>query len=173
MKPEMQRMQYTDAQRAEALSLLARYGKAEAARRTGIPVGTIASWGHRNDVSSPPPEEMRARAEALKATIEQRKAGLADTLVGVVERLVRDVFAPTTERKAMAAGAMRQVEIVEIIHDTTTAAERRTTLQAIATAVETIQLLTGGATARIETVSERTPEVEAEIAQVLQLVQSA
>lgn len=165
-------MQYTDEQRDEALELLAEHGKAEASRMTGIPSGTIASWGVRNGVTAPPAERTRAVTEQRLATIAERKAQLAEKLTGIAERLAADVFAPTVERKAVAAGAMREVEIVEIKHRTTTPTERRTTLQAIAQAVETIQLLTGGATQRIESIIERTPEAEAEVAQVLALVRN-
>lgn len=167
-------MQYTTEQRDDALTLLATVGKAEAARRTGIPQGTIASWGSRAGVTAPPAAATVVATEARLATIAERKAKLAEDLMSGAERMYADLFAPTVEKKAIAAGQMREVEIVTIRHNTTTPSERKTTVQAIRDAVETVQLLTGEATERIETlVAERKPELEAEVAQVLELVRSA
>ena len=170
----MQRRRWTDDERDEALRLLAEVGQGETARRTGIPQGTIASWGKRHGVTAPPAAATAVATAAKLATIAERKAALAEGLMDDIERMRRDLFAATVERKAMAAGQMREVEIVTIKHATTTHAERRTGIEAIAKAIETVQLLTGEATARPEqlttTAPERTPEREAELAQVLELV---
>lgn len=151
---EMRRMQYSDEQRLEALTLLARYGKAEASRRTGIPAGTIASWGVRNGVKAPSVEATRAVLEHRLTTIADRKARLAEDLAVVAQRMLADLMAPTVEQKALVVsdgrGSGSHVEIAEIHNATTTPAERRMTIEAVAKAIETVQLLTGAATARTE-----------------------
>lgn len=162
----MQRQTYSAEQRAHALELLATVGLAEAVRITGIAKGTISSWGHRAGVegatgSSATAAGVAVAAERKLATIAERKAALAEGLMSDIERLRRDLFAPTVERKAIAAGHMREVEIVEIRHATTTPAERKTTVQAIAGALEAVQLLTGEATQRIEQVTGDTPRARA------------
>jgi len=157
-------------QKAEALRLLAEVGLAEAARRTGIPEGTIASWGSRTGVQAPPAAATRVATEAHLATVAARKARVAEGLVAASERMLGDLFAPTIQRKAVVVGSKREVEIVEIRHPTTTPSERRTTVDAITTAMETVQLLTGEATERIETLPpQRTPEIEQELAKVIEL----
>lgn len=146
----MQRIRWSDDQKAEALRLLAEVGQGEAARRTGIPQGTIASWGKRNGVTAPPLHALAAQVERKQLTIAERKAELATGLMSDIERMRRDLFAPTTERKVAVAGQMREPQIVTVRHPTTTHAERRTAIDAIQKAVETVQLLTGEATERIE-----------------------
>lgn len=118
-------MQYTDAQRAEALRLLAEVGKAEAARRTGISSGTIASWGSRAGVTAPPADRTRKATERRVATIAERKAKLAEDLTRTAER--------------MLAGTAKFEPL-----------DRKRNVEAVAKALETVQLLTGEATARIE-----------------------
>jgi hypothetical protein len=146
----MQRMQYTPEQRDDALELLAAVGKAEAARRTGIPAGTIASWGARSGVHAPPPEAMAQQAAARVASVADRKSRLAEDLAKAAERMLRDAFAPTLERKVVPGNQWRDTEIVDVENPTTTHAERRTAIEAVARAIETVQLLTGEATSRIE-----------------------
>lgn len=150
-------MRCTPEQRAAALDLAEAQGYAEAHERTGIPINTLRSWAARagrtitvKGASTPRGRETVAATEATLLSMAERKAKLAEGLMSDIERMRADLFGPTIERKAMAAGAMRQVEIVEIHHDTTTASERRTTVQAITGAIEAVQLLTGEATERIE-----------------------
>lgn len=145
-------MQYTHEQRAQALGLLAEVGKAEAARRTGIPEGTIASWGARTGTKAPPPETMREATEAKNATLADRKVELA----GQLRALAVKATAKLAER----------IDADEI--------SAKDLVQALTAAIDRMQLLTGAATERVETVGiERTPEVAAELAKVLPLVRSA
>lgn len=168
-------MRCTPEEREQILDLAEEHGYAEASKRTGVPVNTLRSWASRHGrrITTTGAEQTVAAAVTKMATMAERKAGLADKLIAAAHRMADDMFAPTVEHKAMAAGAMRQVEIVEVHHPTTTAAERRTTAQAIAATVETVQLLTGQATERIATVVERRPEMEQELAQVIELVREA
>lgn len=144
----MQRLQYTPEQKAHALALLAEVGKAEAARRTGIAAGTIASWGSRNGVSAPEAGKM---AQQVTASWQIRKVALGEKLGTLCEK--------------MAQGIDDRLDAKSI-------AGVRDLAASIAILVDRAQLLTGGATARTEVV-ERTPEAEAEVAQVLAQLRAA
>lgn len=145
-------MRCSPEQKQQAIELAADIGPAEAARRLGLNANTVRSWlsragviAHATTVATKAPEV------ALKVvTIAERKARIAEKLAAAAERMTDELFAATVERKAMAAGQMREVEIVDIRRKTTTPTERKVMLQAIAQAVETVQLLTGEATERIE-----------------------
>lgn len=130
MSAEMQRrLQYTDGQRDEALALLAEVGSAEAARRTGIPSGTIASWGHRHGVTAPAVSEARqASVSAVQATLTERKAALAGDLRSLAAKAV--------------AKLAEKIDADEV--------SARDLVSALTAAVDRLQLLTGEATARIE-----------------------
>lgn len=147
----MQRRRWSEDERAEAVRLVAEVGHAEAARRTGVPRGTVASWAHRAGVTAEGATTATVQAvEARVATIAERKAALAAGLMDDIERLRRDLFAGTIERKVVPGTQHRNTEIVDVRHATTTAGDRNTTVQAIVKAIEAVQLLTGEATARIE-----------------------
>jgi hypothetical protein len=172
-------MQWTPEQREQALTLLAEVGAAEAARRTGIPAGTIASWGARRGVSAPLVSEERVAAVNAKlATMADRKAKLAEALLGDIEKLRKQLWAPTVERKAMTVsdGAREgsHVEVVDVHLEQPTFRDQKTIVEAVAIALDKVQLLTGAATERIETTAvPRTPEVAAELAKVLPFAKSA
>jgi hypothetical protein len=145
-------MQYTPEQRDEALRLLAEVGKAEASRRTGIPAGTIASWGARRGVSAPSPEAWAQAHAAQLATMAERKQALATQLQSLAVK-----------------AATKLAERIE--RDEVTAKDL---VGALTAAVDRMQLLTGAATERVETVTaERSPEAEAEVARVLSVVRNA
>lgn len=119
-------MQYTPDQRAEALRLLAEHGKAEAARRTGIPAGTIASWGVRNGVTAPPVEKMRQQIAAKVLTLADRRAALGSKFLATAEKLLKDV------------------------DDEEATIDRKRLVEAARIAAETSNLLLGEATARVD-----------------------
>lgn len=171
-------MQWTQDQRDEALRLLAEVGKAEASRRTGVPAGTIAAWGVRSRTRAPLPELQRKATETRLASIAERKARLAEDLLGDLEKLRAQLWAPTVERKPMVVSLGKdsgsQIEIAEVHLEQPTFRDQKTIVEAVALALDKVQLLTGAATERVETVGiERTPEVAAELAKVLPLVRSA
>lgn len=122
----MQRVKYTDTQRTEALALLAEVGKAEAARRTGIPSGTIASWGSRHGVTAPTTEHLAKVNEARKATLAERRAALGETFLTKAEELIECV---TTDDSAI---------------------DRKRGIEAAREAAEAAQLLTGQPTSRVD-----------------------
>lgn len=122
----MQRSQYTPEQRGEALRLLAEIGLAGTARRTGIPRGTIASWGSRNGVAAPPVENVVKATEIKAATIAQRRTALGGKFLGAAEKLLRDAGTEDTP------------------------IDRKRLVEAARIAAETSNLLLGEATARVD-----------------------
>jgi hypothetical protein len=138
-------MQYTPEQRDEALRLLAEVGKAEAARRTGIPAGTIASWGARRGVSAPSPEEWQKAHAAQVATMAGRKQQLATDL-------------GTLAAKAVAKLAER-IDADEV--------SAKDLVSALTAAVDRLQLLTGDATARIEQTGDAAKPERAKLVSVV------
>ena len=157
----MPRKIYTPEERAEALELLAQVGKAEAARRTGIPAGTIASWGSRSGVTAPPAAATAVATAARVATIAERKAVLAEELVGDIERLRRQLFAPTVERKALVVSDGHNqgshAEVVDVKLTQPTFPDQRQIMTSVAIAIDKVQILTGEATQRIESTTRAEP----------------
>jgi hypothetical protein len=150
----MQRMQWTQDQRDDALRLLAEVGKAEAARRTGIPAGTIASWGARLGVTAPSVDAQQAALAAKATSVADRKARLAERMLTEAEAMIGQLHAETVERKPLVVSDGRNegshIEIAEVIYDRPPTADQKRIVEAVAILVDKIQLLTGDATARIE-----------------------
>lgn len=137
----MQRAIYTDEQRVEALALLAEVGKAEASRQTGIPAGTIASWGTRHGVRAVDD----VRVEAMRQAWAERRAALADRIGEVADQATEQLA------KLIATGHCSAAELT----------------RAIAVLVDRAQLLSGGATERTETTvtsHERISQITDELA---------
>jgi hypothetical protein len=166
---------YTADQKQRALDLAQQLGSCEAARQTGIPEGTIAAW--RNRAGAPPTDVLASRAasnQALQLSVAERKARLVANLLGDVERLRGQLFAPTVEKKALTVsdghlnGA--HVEIVDVAYDEPTFPDKRALMTTIAIAVDKILLLSGEATQRTETIDrmERSA-IEEKLAKVLHL----
>lgn len=109
-------MQYTAVAKAEALQLLAEVGKAEASRRTGIPEGTIASWGARNGVAYIPGEP---------ATIVEQKQQLVNKLLPLAAKLVttleRRIASDEASLKDVAQALMIVVDRVQLLTGQATA----------------------------------------------------
>ena len=150
----MPRQRHTDAEREEALRLVAEVGQAEAARRTGIPAGTIASWAHRHGVASP---DAGTTAKASAASVATRKQKLAEGLLRDIERLRERLFAPHTQRKPMVVsdGARdgSHIEVADVELEQLPPGDQKLLMTAIAIAVDKVQILTGEATERIEQVA--------------------
>lgn len=144
-------MKYPEAAKQEALRLLAEVGPHEASRRTGIPIGTIASWGHRHAVKAPPVASVERMVAGAQVEWARRKVQLGERLGGLAEDI--------------AARIQQRIDVDKVTGVRDLAAT-------MAVVIDRAQLLTGGATSRSEVV-ERTPESEAELAKVLQLVRSA
>lgn len=155
-------MRRDDAIRIKAVERAGEVGAAQAARELGLNANTVRSWYSRSFKApverkpAPKPDYAAAVAQTATATatklvtVAERKAELAQKLADAAVRMADELFAATEEKKVAVAGQMREPKIVTIKRTTTTPAERKTTLEAIAKAVETVQLLTGEATERIE-----------------------
>jgi len=117
-------------QKAEALRLLAEVGVGEASRRTGIPSGTIASWGHREGVTSPGIEAQRTLIESGQIAWAERRMTLADRFGEVADKAAR-------------------VLLERLDHPDVTVPQ---VISVIEAAVGKAQLLTGGSTSREEQV---------------------
>lgn len=168
MTGDMARQRYTPDQRQHAIDLAVAHGASEAARRAGIAEGTIASWMHRSGIGILAREQTLARVEAKQATLAERRAKLALALMGDIERLRLQLFAPALERKAMASG--KEIEVVDIHHDEPTFSDKKALMTTIAIAVDKVLLLSGEATSRTELIGapERT-HIEQRLAKVLEL----
>jgi hypothetical protein len=79
---------YTPGEKATALSLHEELGPAEAARQTGIPKNTIASWAKRAGVQTVAAAATAAAIEMAKLTREQKRESFRDDLLeGAIKRL--------------------------------------------------------------------------------------
>jgi len=148
------RSKYSEEQKAEALSLVASYGVAEAAKRTGINSGTIGSWATRAGVTSPDPVDTMAAVATRAASMAQRKQALAEGLLDDIVKLRAQLFAPALERKVVTlrgghADQGTVAEIVDVKHVRPTVADQKRLVEAISTALASVQLLTGGLTAAL------------------------
>jgi transposase-like protein len=146
------RTRYSDEQKREALDLFLEHGASEAGRRTGIPAGTIAAWASRSGITGPPAPEVLNGLAVSAAVLAERKQLLAGQLQSLAVKAV--------------------VKLAERIEADEVSA--KDLVSALTAAVDRMQLLTGAATERVETVTaERSPEAEAEVARVLSVVRSA
>lgn len=173
---------YTDAQKADAVAIYVDTGNLhQAARTCGAAPNSVKNWalaqGHDPEVIAARASEKtaaatRARVEDMAA----RRAQLASDLMGDVNRLRGQLFAPCVERKVVTlAGSKDEVgtwELVDIDRDQPTFTDQKAIMTTIAIAVDKIQILTGEATERVEhrSVPERTPEQEHELDTALRLV---
>lgn len=150
----MARRTFTDEQRAEALALYAEHGAAEAARMMGIAKGTVMSWASRAGLAMHATETTTVATEASLASLAQRKAQLASDLMGDIERLRKQLFAPCVERKVVTLSGGQTGsstwDIVDIEHEQPSFTDQRACMTSIAIAVDKVQILTGEATERVD-----------------------
>lgn len=171
----MPRQPWTAEQREHALGLYAEHGAGEAARRTGIPVGTISSWAQRAGVAATATARTAAAVEASKASMEARKVRLADDLMEDIQRIRAQLFAPCVERKPVVvsdgARVGSHVEIVDVDLSQPSFSEQKAIMTTIAIAIDKVQILTGEATERVDHTGlpvER-EKAETELATILEL----
>lgn len=153
----MQRVHWTEAQRQQALEIYERDGAAEASRQTGIPVATISSWARRAGRTAITPEREAAIA-AKNLTLAQRKGQLADGLLDDCVRLRRQLFSPIVEKKPMVVSfgkdAGSRIEIAEVDLNQPSPADQQRIATTLTTLLDKVLLLTGDATARVETTGQ-------------------
>lgn len=155
------RLQYTQQQKQQALDLLRELGKAEAARRTGIPAGTISSWAVRKGVTTnhPAPEQLAAAAMSLA----QRKAALADDMLNRARSMIAQLDSTMVEKKALVVSDGRNegshIEVAEVEYDHPPTGAQKQIVETVAILIAQVQLLTGQATARLESTVTNQAEV--------------
>jgi hypothetical protein len=125
---------YADAERNEALSLYLEVGAAEASRRCGVPAGTIRQWAHRRGLTTARTASARASVEAARLTWAQRRAEVATRAGEGAATFLDDAIAEKSARN------------------------RRDLMAAFKMAAEGAQLLSGGATERVELTEEQRRE---------------
>lgn len=146
----MSRRTFTEAEKAEALALYAEVGKAEAARRTGISAGTIGAWASRTGVATDAAANIRAATEVAAAKRTYDAQEFRTQMVGRLAEVAQLAAAKELERLADGKASLHEI------------------VGARTRAIHDLQLLTGAATGRTESV-DRTPEVDAELAKVIEL----
>lgn len=143
---------WTPEQRQQALELHRSHGPAEAARQTGIPKGTIASWARRLGVETNVVVEREEAVEASALAAEQRRLELADALLSDVAGLRARLFASMSYAHVKVVGggkdAPGDVETVWVDCDQPVPADQLRLVQSIAALIDKVQLLTGEATDR-------------------------
>lgn len=132
---------YSDQQKTEAVELYVSVGPSEAERICGVPKNTICAW---------------ARKAGAKTTISKTAAGRAAQRVKWEDR--RDGMAHDLGRVAAKALAMAEAAI-----DAEDGKLTQTAITSAAIAIDKAQLLTGGATNRVEHAGyeEREKEIRA------------
>lgn len=133
------------ALRERALAIYKEKGAAEASRETGVDRRKISMWAFRSGVASNAPTHMREAQAAAKASMEQRRAELADTLLerAIVE--AQRLGEKVTERRVSGNGTLVTWEEPEPLP-----ADRRNIAQTLSTLVEKSNLLSGQATERTQ-----------------------
>lgn len=114
----MPKTKYPPEQKAEALRLLAEVGKAETARITGIPVGTIASWGAREGVNSPTMEQQLPAVQARQISLAKRKAAIAERLVTAAEHILQRADPDNAEDRPEPIDVKRLMDAVGVAMNT-------------------------------------------------------
>lgn len=148
---------YTAKQKSEALKLYEEHGPAEASRHTGVPRGTISQWARRDGLVTARSANARAGARASAASLVQRKHRLAEKLMGDVERLREQLWAPALVHDFTKDGAFVTGHL-----DEPTFGDKRQIMTSLAIGVDKIQLLTGAPTSRAEIVEASKLDVEIE-----------
>lgn len=174
-------MGYTDQEKADAVALYIEHGLAHAHHETGISKSSLQRWaeaaGHDLAEIAGRTNEKTATATAARSlALEERRLALASDLLGDVERLREQLFAPCVERKVVTiAGSAKESgswEIVDIDRDQPTFAEQKQIMTSIAIGVDKVQVLTGAPSEIHEhRTPERTPEQEQELAKVVDLAE--
>lgn len=154
---------WTDEQKAQALLVFRSHGATEAARQTGVPKGTVASWARREQVHTNAPVEREAAVESASLAAEERRLRLADSLLDDVQGLRRRLFTGMTYHHVKVVGlgeGRATTEVVEVETDQPVPADQLRLVQAIGTLVDRVQLLTGQATERVDLTGEYDLEAE-------------
>lgn len=147
---------YDDEQRAHAIGIALAEGLGPAARATGIHRQTIHGW-----LSEDQRDELRRlrrkTAEANEAhliAVATERLALAEGLLGDIELLREELFAPCVERQVVTVSDGRDrgshAEIVDVELAQPNFRDQQRIMTSIAIAVDKVQVLTGQPTSRID-----------------------
>lgn len=144
------RPKWTEQQRTEALRLYGEHGAAEAARRTGIPAGTVASWASRAHLAGPRDENLQRAAEVNLNRAAELRAQLAIRCYTDALKLLDRLWQP---RELIRVVTLRQgeetvAEAVRVLIDEPLPGDQRHLGVLAAILMDKGQLLSGEATAR-------------------------
>lgn len=148
----MARVSYTPEQKAEALELYREHGAAEASRRCGIRSGTIKSWASRAGVATVAADVTRAATEVSSA---RREYVAEEFRTQMVEQLA--AIATTAAAKELAVLNEDSPSLDKIVGARTRA-------------IHDLQLLTGLATGRTGSETDRGRALDGARDQGLRLV---
>lgn len=170
---------YTVAERDEVLRVYVEHGPREAARLTGVSARTITKWAKEDGVSTEVTARMTQAHEAAQAQIEgdkieleASKIELARLLLGDALRMRATLWEPCTERVVKVVGTGKgesETEIVDVDLTEPSFADKQRILNAVGTAVDKVQILTGAPTERIETFTGHREEAEVRLAKLVHL----
>lgn len=146
----MARRTWTPEQRRHALVVYVDHGPAEAARRTGIPSATIASWAHRNGVQTRCIATTRAATEHSRLRWEERRAEMVHEIGAVAALALERAHAE------LDAGHARNAK------------DLATTMAIL---VDKAQLLAGDATSRSEV--RTVDQIDAQVEQLVARLEAA
>jgi transposase-like protein len=136
----MTRRTYTADEKAAALALYAEAGPTAVQREMGIPSSTVMSWAKGAGVRTMRNERTASATDAIQADSAKRRANLVHKLVRLADEAL-------------------DVELGKLANS-----DLRDVVGARTRAIHDLQLLSGGATARTETVS--TVSVDDEVAKL-------
>lgn len=150
----MARASYTDQQKSDALAAFVEHGPSEAARRTGIPKGTIAAWARRNGVRTVATENAHEGAEAAAAYATAKREQLKRDLLDKATALLARMDEPHQEFVGQAGK--------EVTYDRAPAAAVKAYATSVGILIDKLRLEEGAATSREEhvNVSEVDRELE-------------
>jgi hypothetical protein len=120
-------------------------GLATAINKTGIPKGTIAAWASREkwkSVQTSVTEQTRAANEVNEANLKERKLGIAGRIASRLEETLDDM------RSTKSADRKNLAVVVGVLFDK-------------------LQLATGGATSRSDSVAAPRAEKEERLADII------
>lgn len=137
---------WTTQQRDEALNLYLDHGPHEAARRTGIPIGTIASWAHRSGLQTLCTENNLAAAQATRAAWQARREAMIDEIGRIAEKALT---------------------VADEMLDDRLPSKAKDAALTMAVLIDKAQLLAGAATQRTETITS--DHLDREIARLLEV----
>jgi transposase-like protein len=137
---------YPDEVKARVLELYQQHGAAEAARLSGVPVGSVKGWAHRAGLRNGGIEQVQAAVAMRVASAAEKRAALADNLLDDAERFRTLAWAPS--ELIRYDGGEHGRGWVTFVLERPTPSEQLALVKAMNTALNAAQLLAGEATER-------------------------